>query len=235
MKTKLIAALLLATLIGPACADFVSPNRLLFDYLDKDNNGSVSRLEWNGLYIGKVTKEKIYDIANLDKADSLTFAEFDTSSRKVEVSRLINKPIARVLAFLSVDTDKDNVISREEAGYLWMPGTPKSKITTIWKLVSVNNELSFYQWMKAKTLPTLNSFIDARKLRSDRAAVAKLLDDDENELISFEEFANLFPSKATDNEIQEAWDLATRTDKREKAPDNITIHDFIETRKLPEF
>lgn len=209
------------------------PEEFLFAALDGDRDDRLTLAEWQNIHAKIPSKETIFPLIDSNRDTFLTFGEFTAGASNRSASRIIGAAVQRTSVFLKVETSYDNIVTRAEIGFMWKPGTSAGTIDSFWSRANGGSGLDFWEWLRAKSLPSFTTFEDARKLRAERLVIALQLDADDNEVITRNEFARLYPSSAKAATIDSAWRTANATARGLPSPESMTVTQFVEAAKLP--
>lgn len=235
MKPSLLKLLIAVTLVTPAFADNEAklllesgPINALFQTLDGDDNKGLSQAEWNQLYPKAVRKEKGFALTDLNQDGTVTLAEFSTPPKNKEFNQVLKAKIIRAEVFLHIDANNDGLVTRTEIAVMWKPGTPLKEINAIWKKVSSSESVNLLQWITRPTLPSIERFKQALKIRARNREIATKLDVNANGVITRGEF-NMLEVLANPEILDQLWLKLTKTEKGATAPEEITVEAFVES------
>ncbi len=190
--------------------------KLLFRYLDGNDNKVIGPAEWLAIYPKKPKKETGFAAADLDKDGGISPEEFEKvivgNSGPVALKGLYER--RRALRFL--DRNHDLKIDRKEYVRAHLPGTPNKTIDGYWKKLGLKpaGELGLQGWMKAKTLPGVNTYREAYKIRVKRREVFEQADSlteggNKDGSLNFSEFQFLFRPGTKAKTIESSWKTAS--------------------------
>ncbi len=142
-------------------------------HLDTNKNQTVSRGEWNSSYLKKIKKETQFDLIDRNKDGKLTAQEITANLKNKKKSSQLIWLQKRSKIFVELDQNKNKQLSLKEISSMWPPTTKKAEINRFWKKMgnkTLTSSMSFTNWMKAKTLPSFNSYKKAKALRAESSS-----------------------------------------------------------------
>lgn len=204
----------------------------LITLADTSDDEVIDPVEWNALF--PISRTTITVFGNLDwnRSETLDYLELEDALADPDA------PLAYLdwMDYLSMsrelDTNGDLLLSRDELLRMYLPGKGKLADAFI-KRLKLTPPLTIAQWLRGKGLPTLAQYDAAKGLRAQRGELAAGLDTNEDNFVSREEFAGLFPANFSIAKINAAWRAATATSKKGVAPLQITLAQFVEAPVLP--
>ncbi|MEK7950058.1 EF-hand domain-containing protein [Luteolibacter soli] len=206
---------------------------VLLRHFDGDDDGALSLDEWSAIYPALVKRETAFPVIDADESGMLDEAELRAARNMKAVAKTLGLWADRAEAFIELDTDQDGIVTRSEIAAMWLPGASAKSIDSAWKRLEVPEGFDFTSWIQARTLPSLSSFEKGKDLRKERRVLFRMLDGDQDGVVSRDEFSNLFPFSTRSKTIETAWRVATGTTKKETPPDSMTRLEFIESTKVP--
>jgi len=209
------------------------PAEFLFCALDASRDDRLTLAEWQSIYPQIPRRETIFQAIDTDHDNFISFAEFGLAMSNRVSAKTITTAVQRTQAFLDLDTDANNSITRAEIAFMWKPGTASRTIDAYWFRANGGSDMNYWDWVWAKSLPSLSGFEDAQTIRAQRLVIAGQLDTDHDNAITLAEFSHLYPVGTRSTTIDTAWKAANTTPRGQAFPDSMTFTQFVEAPKLP--
>lgn len=132
------------------------------------------------------------------------------------------------VSFEILDKNKDLVLNFGEFSLAFAPQstTTRSISAKFYPLSKNDSEISVQDWLaEIKKAPPLKMILAAQNARVVRNQIAKLLDVNADQAITYPEFSKLFPSKTRSRKVFAAWQKSNAS-----ALDTLTLDAFIEAQ-----
>jgi len=213
---------------GPLTAD-----EYAFAQLDTNQDGVLSAAEYLAIYTKVPKADATFAKIDVDHSGGLTLAEWISGKTNSATSKLIAAYTQRSTAFRELDVDESMTLTKAEFSKMFAPGTKQATIDTAYGKIGSGATLSFSQYTRATTFPSLTTYATAKTTRAARAACFDKLDTDKDTLVSRAEFAHLYKTGTKAATIDTAWAAANGTPKGAAAPATMTKDAFVESVKLP--
>jgi hypothetical protein len=206
----------------------------LLNLADSNHDESLDSLEWNALFpVARLTMT-VFGHVDWNRSDSVDYLELDAALADpgAPAAYLLWMDYLQVSAELDIDGNR--LFSRNELLQMWPPGKAGNKSADAFiKRLKLPLPITTAQWFRGKGLPTLAQYDAAQALRVQRGELAAELDTNDDDLVSREEFAALFPVNFAPRKIDASWRQATGTAKKATPPTEISYQAFIEAPVLP--
>ncbi len=200
---------------------------------DGDANGQLSPTEWASIPAVVPKKETAFPLLDTDLSGQLSHDEILAGRSNKRVAKTLGIWLQRTSAFVELDADGDELLTRQEIAPMWKPGTPLKIIDAFWTRLGGGSGMRLPAWIKAKVIPSIPAYQLAKLTREQRLDAAENIDGNGDERITRVEFAALFKSGTSAKAIDAAWRAATATPKKGTAPESISLIGFVESPKLP--
>ena len=216
--------------------DFIdlTPKEELFQaQADTDLDGGISLEEW-GAFHGVTRKTpKDFGAVDTDGSGSITLEEIKAAKTSRQASQLRNS-IERTGLFMELDVNQDLLVTRQEIEAMYLPGTDPAVIDAFWSRAGAGESFDLQEWIRARTLPSTAAYETARRQREKRQALALEHDGNQDRIMQFEEFREIFPGMKN-WKTEELWRTALGLPKRGPIEGEIPHEDFVNAAKLPIF